>query len=307
MLSALLGAALLPTAQAAPVGMVAHLSGQIAVVEGTKKVPLRLLSRVEAGTLVSGPTSNAIIVLFGSGARFQVGPRARVNVSATRVAGAKEMAALSGPSAGAARLLGNARVGAVLARPASSFQRLLPDSKGYLIGSAPRFDWNPIEGAARYSFTLFDLADNIIWSTSTESSSAEYGAATPLIEKRPYMWKLSGFSAAGKPLMTSRWGIVTLLSSEDASALDEVAATLKNEAQSPSDKSALLLLVETYRSFGVLNSALEVLDSESLRGVAGVAGAKNEILDSLSPFGRALAGRGTNSGANLGTNSGAAR
>ena len=296
-LSALfIGAAALFISQishATPVGMIAHLSGDLAALSGGKKTPLRLLSRVEEGaTLVSGPKTSAILVLFRDGSRYQIGPRARVEVGARNVAGARLLAALSSPSAGAARLLGQARVGAITARdPSRTFQRITPNFQGYLVGETPRFDWTAIEGAARYSFTLFDAADNVVWNVSTDQTSANYASPTPLAPKKPYLWKLSGFSASGKPTDKSLWGLITLLSSEDARALDELTATLSAEPQSQTDPSALWLLVETYRSFGVVNNALELLDSEVLQGNPDVPAVRDQIFDSLSPFARALAGR----------------
>ncbi|HEX9998788.1 MAG TPA: hypothetical protein VGB45_16755 [Abditibacterium sp.] len=286
------------TSQAAPVGMIAHLSGDLAALNGGKKTPLRLLSRVEEGTtIVSGPNASAVLVLFGNGTRYQIGARARVDVGAKSVAGARPLAALSGPSAGAAQLLGQARVGAVLSRSGSSFQRITPNSKGYFIGASPRFDWTPIAGAALYSFTLFDSADNVIWNISTDQTGAAYSGSVALAERKPYLWKLSGFGDSGKPLDQSRWGIVTPLSSDDAATLDGLVTTLSAEPQSKTDQSALWMLVETYRSFGVCNNALELLDSELLQGEKSVGSVRSQILASLSPFTRALATRNTQTAA----------
>src|SRR4051812_1357877 len=104
-------------AQAAPVGMVSHVTGQVKAVNGGKETPLRLLGRLEPGTtVVTGANSSAIIVLFGDSSRFKLGAGGRANVSEDNVTGAVKLAALSGPSANAVKLLGNARVGAVMAR-----------------------------------------------------------------------------------------------------------------------------------------------------------------------------------------------
>jgi hypothetical protein len=53
-----------------------------------------------------------------------------------------------------------------------------------------------------------------------------------------------------------------------------------------------LLLADTYLEFGVVNSALEVFDRRNLENEPGVAQAKAEVLDSLSPYARVLMGRG---------------
>ncbi|RYG66813.1 hypothetical protein EON80_14735 [bacterium] len=281
-------------AQAAPVGMIAQVKGQVTTTHDGKKAPARLLSRIEAGTTVNvGPGSSAIVVLFSDGSRVQLGAGAKATVSAASVSGGTKLAGLTGPSANAVKLLGEARVGAIMARPPATYQRLLPDSPAYFLNPTPRFEWLSEPGAVRYTFTLFDGSDNVVWGTSTDQTGLDYPAAVaPLVEKRPYLWKLTAFSQSGKPVK-SRFGVVTVLSAEDAKTLDGLVADLKNQATAAGadDKSSLLLLVETYRSFGVVNSALELLDSEDLKSEPGVAEAKDDVLDSLSPYARVLAGR----------------
>lgn len=280
-------------AQAAPVGMIAQVKGQVSTSHGGKKAPARLLGRLEPGTTLSvGPGSSAIVVLFGDGTRYQLGANAQATVAASGVTGGTKMAGLSGPSANAAKLLGNARVGAIMARPPATYQRLLPSSPSYFLNPTPRFEWLAEPNAVRYTFTLLDSYDNVVWATSTDQIGLDYPATVaPLAEKRPYLWKLTAFSASGKPVK-SRFGFVTVLSVEDAKSLDSLIADLKTQAQTATDKEPLLLQVETYRSFGVVNSALELLDSEELKNEPGVADAKADFLDSLSPFARVLSGRG---------------
>jgi hypothetical protein len=282
-------------AQAAPVGMIAQIKGQVTATHDGQKMPARLLSRLDAGTtLTVAPGSSAVVVLFGDGSRYQLGANARANVSAASVSGGTRLAGLAGPSANAVKLLGEARVGAIMARPASTYQRLLPDSPSYFLNPTPRFAWLAEPGAVRYTFSLIDNYDNVIWGTSTDQTSVEYPAdVAPLLEKRPYLWRITAFSESGKPIK-ARFGFVTVLSVADAKTLDGLVTDLKGQAATAKkdDKTSLLLLVETYRSFGVLNSALEVLDSEELKSEPGVAEAKNDLLDSLSPFARVLSGRG---------------
>ncbi len=278
----------------APVGMAARVTGSVTVVQGGKKQPLRLLGRLQNGAqLVAARGAGAVVVLFGAGQRFQIGSNQKAVVGATRVAGAQVLPALSGPSQDVVKMLGTARVGAALARTAPSFQRLLPASPGYLTEVPSRFEWQPILGAATQNFTLFDGADNVFWSISASQNRADYPATAPqLVERRPYLWKSSGFGATGKPMVESRWGIVTLLSAADAR---EMEAAVTASAPSPGAAQdavveSLLMQIEIYRSFGALNRALEILDDERLREVPDIAGARLEIVESLSPFARILAG-----------------
>lgn len=277
----------------APVGMAASVTGDVSVVQGGQKRPLRLLGRLHDGAqLVTGRGAGAVIVLFGLGRRFVVGAGQKATVSATGIAGARALPALAGPSQRVVKMLGQARVGAALARNAPSFQRLSPGAPGYFVGAPTRFEWQPIAGAATQNWTLFDGADNVIWSAATPQNFAAYPPNAPaLLERRPYLWKLSGFGATGKPLIESRWGIVTLLSPDDARDMEAAAVALMPAPGAAPETivEALLLQSEVYRSFGALNRALEILDDARLRDVAGLSDARGEITDSLSPFARTLA------------------
>ena len=279
-------------ADAAPVGMAAHVSGNVTVTSGGKKAPLRLLGRLEDGATIScGPDSRAVVVLFGSGERFQVGAGKSANVRGASVQGGQRLAELSGPSANAVKLLGSARVGAASSRPAKTFQRLLFDSPGYLNSAAPRFDWIPVSGARQYRFTLFDNNDTPIWTTSTDQTGVAYPLSAPkLQEKQPYLWTLSALGASGKAVADTRGGLITLLSSDDIKSIEGLATDLQNQAATATDTTPLLLLAEVYLSYGVTGRALEVLQGERVREDSGIKDARTDIYAGLSTFARAMAG-----------------
>lgn len=283
------GLAAIP-AFAAPVGMAAHVVGSVQLEHGGAKSQLHLLQRVEDGDVVQcGANAQAVVILFNGGARFQIGAGQKATIHGAGVAGGVKLAAISGPSAKAVTLLGGSRVGATLSRKAKSFERLMPQNPGWLLLPNPRFEWLPLPGAAFYTFTLFDPYDNVVWSQRTTQNIAPFPADTlPLLEKRAYLWQLSGFGLSGKPIPESRCGLITFLSPEDATSLANMVADLENQAVA-ADTTPLLLLAETYRSYGVLGRTLEVLENESLRNEDGLAEAKNEVLMSLSAFTRALA------------------
>ena len=278
------------TAQAAPVGMAAELKGSVQLESDGKKAPLKLLGRVESGDVVRcGAGAQAIIVLFSGGARYQIGANQSATVGATEVVGASKMAGLNGASAAVAQKLGTARVGAVMARPAQTFERLKPDFPGWLSLDKPKFEWLPLGGATTYTFTLFDQYDNVVWMVRTDKLTADYPADAPALrEQRPYLWRLSGVGSSGKPVQDSRYGLVTFLSSADSVALTALVANLKTQAQNSTDNTPLLMLIEAYRDKGVIGRALEVFDEEKLRNVEGIADAKNDVFNSLSPFARGL-------------------
>lgn len=281
-------------AHAAPVGMAAQVKGNVQLESGGSKAPLKLLGRVESGDVVRcGAGAQAIIVLFNGGTRFQIGANQSATIGANGVTGATKMAAMSGPSADVVKRLGNARVGAIMARKAQTFQRLTPNFSGWLSLEKPKFEWLPLTGAATYTFTLFDAYDNVIWSTKTDKLSADYPADAPELRfERPYLWRLSGFANSGKPVQDSRAGLVTFLSPTEGSSLNSTVADLQSQAKNTPDNLPLLMLIEAYRDKGVLGGALEVFDSEKLRNEEGIADAKNDVINSLSPFARALAQSG---------------
>jgi len=280
------------SALADPVGMAAHVAGPVTVVRDGAAAPLHLLGRIQEGdTVRCGPGGMAALVLFGNGARFVVSAGTDGVVHASTVTGAKQLAALGGPSAEEVAVLGNARVGAMMARPAHSFERLLTNSPGWLIGTTPHIEWLPIEDAATYTFTLFDSHDDVVWSSQSTGTSADYPAtAPPLQEKRTYMWRLSAFGTSGKPLAESRWGLITFLEQADADDLTQKAAALQAQAKAEGDNTPLLVLADLYRAYGVTGKTLETLESEGVRTEPGADDAKLDVYNSLSPFARVLAG-----------------
>lgn len=279
-------------AEAAPVGMAAHVSGSVSVTSDGKKTPLRLLARLEEGATINcGPGSSAVVVLFGNGERFQIGAGKSASVRAASVAGAQRLGGFSGPSASAVKLLGSARVGADSSRDVKSLQRLLPTSKTYIDSAAQRFDWSAVPGATKYQFTLFDGRDNVVWTASTDTNGVIYPlGALPLQEKLPYLWTVSAFGASGSAVAHTRGGLITFLSRQDIGALESLAFELQNQAKTATDTTPLLLLAEVYLSYGVTGEALEVLEGDRLFQDPSVTDAKADIYVTLSPFARAMAG-----------------
>ncbi len=282
------------SAGAAPVGMVCHMTGQPQMRSGAAGAwqPARLLQKLDAGdALRCGPGAEAVVVLFAGGQRFQVGAGADAVVGANSVQGARSLGALDGPSSRVAATLGGSRAAAVLARPAQSHERLTPTSPGWHLASERVFSWPPLANADAYTFTLFDGNDNVVWSARVSEASAAYPDDLPaLAQKRPYVWRLVPFGRSGKPLPEARWGILAFLTQADADRLSADAQELQRQDQAnPQDVTALLLLAELYRSYGVLEKTLETLEDLRLKDEPGITQALDETYGQVSAYARTLA------------------
>ena len=209
----------------------------------------------------------------------------------------------------------------LVSRTDQSPSRLNPDSPGWVIGTRPVFRWlSPSKDATSWTFTLFDSNDNVVWSTRTSdrqeiqpgivigvASFPEEEEVHPLLEERPYTWMVTAFSQEGNPLPNGRrWGIITPLSQEQAdqlqAAVRETFGDLANQGNlrdaavqtqlknDPSYASSLLTLAFVYRSYGVLQRTIEIL--QALPDPAA-AEALQSVYQEISQFGRQLAGVNT--------------
>jgi hypothetical protein len=285
----LLGAA--TAATAGPVGIASSLLGKAEVKAGEAGAwkPLRLLQRLEAGDAVRCDSGGeVVIVCLETAERFKVNGGSSAVVEPGKVRGADKVAGLRGPAIRIAKGLGGARVDAFMARPAQSHQRLTPDSPGWILEGERRFQWAPIPGAASYSFTLFDGADNVVWSARVSGESAEFPADLPYFAlRRPHVWRLAPFGQSGKPAMGARWGMITFLSRQDADELTAEAAELAT-ADDGSDVTSLVMLAELYRSYGVLERTLETLENPRLGSQPGIREAQDEVYGQVSRYAQLL-------------------
>lgn len=286
----LLACSLAPRVMAAPVGMACQIKGKPELKSGGSVSPLRLLQRLEAGDVVRcGGGEEAIVVLFANGQRFKVGAGANATVQATALTGAQALAGAGGPSARAAQALGGARLGAVMARPAASHQRLTPTADGIVSPAADgswRLAWTN-SGAAEYSFTLLDRFDDVLLNvrtTQAETTLPEAIAARVQL-RRPYVWQLASFGKSGKISSPPRWGVVTFLSQADAAELAQSAAPLVDEVKgNPADTTPRALLAELYRSYGAYERTLEELEALAALNSPGATEAQREAYREISPY-----------------------
>lgn len=277
---------------ATPAGTAIGLSGkpEFRAKGGTAWTPLQLRQKLEAGDAVRcGAGAQATLVLFSTGERFQVASGKEAVIDAAAVSGAQSLGALQGPSARVAKSLAGAPTGVVRARPAPSHRRLQARGPCWLVEGERKLQWDPEAGAASYVLTLFDQADNVVWSQRSTAAAAEYPAElAPLGMRRPYLWKLTFFGRSGKPA-GSRWGIITFLSAPDAERLaadeKELLATIQAE---PADTASRILLADLYQSYGVMERTLEVLDDLRPSGQPGLLEALDEAYRQVSPLAHML-------------------
>lgn len=275
-------------ALAAPAGMVADLAGkpELRAKGAGPWTPLVLRQKVEAGDVVRcGAGAQATVVLFSSGERFQIASGKEATVDAGTVRGGQSIGALKGPSAKVAMALGGAPTGAVRARPAPSHRRLMAKGPCWLVEGERKLQWDPETGAAAYLITLYDQADNAVWSQRVTDTSAELPAeASPFGFRRPYLWRLTLFGKSGKPA-GSRWGVITFLSAADAEKLTaDEKELLEAIKATPEDTTSKLLLADLYQSYGVMERTLEVLDDLRPGGRPGIAEALEEAHRQISPL-----------------------
>jgi len=182
--------------------------------------------------------------------------------------------------------MGGDRPNGFFARPAQAHQRLQPDYPGWMMEGERQFSWAPIPRAASYTFSLFDQNDNVIWSQRVTDPKAEYPADLPFFSlRRAYVWRIVALGTSGKPLPESRWGILTFLSTQDAQQLTTEAKELEAQAKTePNDATTLVLLAELYRSYGVLEKTLEILERPELENQSGIKEAQAEAYGEISRY-----------------------
>jgi hypothetical protein len=229
-----------------------------------------------------------VIVCIETAERFKVNPGANAVVEPSKVRGADKVAGLRGPAIRVAKGLGGSQTNAFMARPAQSHQRLTPDSVGWVLEGERHVQWAAIPGAASYSFTLFDGADNVVWGTRVTGTSADYPAELPFPAlRRAYVWRLAPFGQSGKPVMGARWGMITFLSRADAEQLTAEAAELA-VAEEGTDVTSLVMLAELYRSYGVLERTLETLENPRLSDQPGIREAQDDVYRQVSRYAQIL-------------------
>lgn len=284
---------LVGSATAAPVGMVTHLIGkaEFRPAQGGDWKAIRLMNRLDAGDNVRClADSEVTITLFASAEQCTVAAGTTVTLEARLVKGAQRISGLHGSSVQIARAMTGDRPNGFFARPAQSHQRLQPNYPGWILEGERQFSWPAVPRAVSYTFTLFDQNDNVVWSQRVTANHADYPEELPYFAlRRAYVWRLIPFGGSGKPLSDSRWGVLTFLTSQDADELTRQARDLEEQAkEAGKDVTPLVLLAELYRSYGVLEKTLEILERPELENQEGVKEAQEEVYAQVSQYARML-------------------
>jgi hypothetical protein len=243
--------------------------------------PLRLFQKLGPGDVVRCDSDGeATLTQVGGGARFRVPSGGTATVTADGVTGAQKSSALKGPGPHVFGSMGSARLSGIVGRPGVAPRPILADRavfNGYYVrkegDTSPlvfRWDSEQDPGAdkqvATYGFTLFDRYGNVLFHSRAAGREAAYPADLPPPSlKQPYVWRIVPYSKSGKMIANagSRWGVVTLLSPEDAGALETQAKEVLAQAD-PKDTSALVTLAYVYFDYGVYQRVLELLGDTSL-------------------------------------------
>lgn len=288
-------------ARANPVGMAYAASGGAQYKHGSSWQPLTPMTRLAAGDGVRCPAGGQVaIVLFISGKRYKMAGGTGTIMSNT-VIGAQSLGGLSGPSARIAQQLSGARTGAAGARGLTSgAQRLENNFPGWILDLNRTFRWNADgsrDGVASYSFTLFDSADNIVWSTTTTETSVtcpeslSFNVTQPYQRIRPYVWRLTALNATGRPVGgSSKWGIFSVLTRENVATLQSQMQSLEAQHKAaPGDPLPLVLEADLCRQYGVYQKSLEIWDEPALYNCPGKQQAINDLYKEISRYAQALA------------------
>lgn len=280
--------ALSGAAHASPVAMASNMVGKPSYKSGGGPwKPLGVLERLSPGDEVKcGPGEQATIMMFTDGVRYQIASGATGTIEPTAVKGGKSVGDMGGATIRVAKAMTGLDTDSFLARPGHSFERLETNSPGVVILGAPSVTWAAVDsGVASYTLTLFDRYNNVVWSTSVTSNTAQLPSSLPqIVPKKSYVWTLTEFGANGKPTAL-RWGLVAFLTQSDADDLASSVKTLRDQyTANPSDNSPLLLVAALYRSYGVYNGELEALQDANTNGQPGINDAIADTFTQAGPY-----------------------
>jgi hypothetical protein len=254
-----------PAAAADKVGMACQVTGKPEYLAGGKEAPkpLHMLQKLEPGDKIRcGAGSSAIVVLFGSGVRFEVGANQTGTIQVAKIDGAKSLGGLSGPSAETVKTLAGSRSGALFSRAPMLSQRLTRTFPGWKVEGDRKIAWEAVEGATSYSFALYDAVD-VVWQQRVSMPETEYPSDLNLDLGKPYLWQLVAYKGEKRLLNGMKWGVITYLSKEASDQMKAEVKTLEEERlANPKDPVPVLLLADLYKKYGVLMGTLLMLDDK---------------------------------------------
>jgi hypothetical protein len=240
-------------AHAENVGLIASIVGDVQVTRapGSKTGKASVMQPLPAGSSVRvGPTGRAIVILFQSGARYELGPASVTNLSDQGLRGVSGPApkSLSALQIRQAKLLAGSRVAS--GRAASTILRTGPShlqlqslSATSVLESRPTFAWSAVKGASSYKVRLWNDEDQVIWQSEAQNTSLAYPAdAVALKPEIDYLWTVT--TSVGDTLFKGE-GLFRVLDAQKIEAVKTEIAAL--EADKDSDEAVTgVLRAEVY-------------------------------------------------------------
>lgn len=264
-----------------PVGLISALKGPVQLKKDNKWGKASMMQSLPDGAhLKVGPNGQAVVVLFQSGARFQLAANSEAVVSASSckaVSGAapKSLAALPIRQT---NLLKSSSV--ATGRPASTvlrgkeriFLNSLADTA--TLETNPTFRWQAVEKDISYQIQVEDEMGKVIWKDEIAKTEATYPATAPALRSGiEYYWTIST-RVEQTPFQEE--GVFRILSPEERETLTkELAALPPVVAEDEAGEAAVVgvLRAEVYAHAGLRDEAIEAYqklaeqfpDSEAVR------------------------------------------
>jgi len=203
-----------------PIAMITDLQGKVELTSSSGKV-LTILSELKAGDEVSvASKSRAILVILDSGQEYDITGPAEIKLSLTAPNGVSGNA----PKPIGSRLLAKAPVkiqplkvtqAAVLMRSLEKDKseiKLLSLNDTKTVENNPSFSWQVVAPELAYKFQLIDEANNSVFETSLNGTTAFLPDSIKLKESSSYKWRVSTKNSNGK--LFSNVGSFTVASDE---------------------------------------------------------------------------------------------
>lgn len=240
-------------APAKPVALVYSLTGEAAMLH-EKRQSLRLLDRLQAGTVVEVGPSSRLALAFANGRRYELGERSQATL------GKSDLTSRSGPVRPLPAIpplpallpiapedRAGLRAGAVRIR-AERIAGLYPRRGAATLAGATVLRFEPAEGAGKYQVEVQDRHGNVVFATETAASPVKVPAGVLQSGVR-YDWTVRTIERVG-PVARGEADFVTL-----PARMAETREALRKTVERAGDRESLVLLAEMDRTLGMLIEA----------------------------------------------------
>jgi hypothetical protein len=256
----------------APVAIACAVSGRasVAAPTGERTRALRLFDWLSAGSVVDVARESSVTLVFASGARYELGERAKATLGTSSLASStgpvRRLEPLPplprvSPIADSARA--GARSGAVRIRSAT-IAHLYPDRGAATLADSTVLRFTPVRNASRYRVEVETETGASVFQGETESPTVAIAAGI-LKPATKYYWQVRTMDSVGQVARGSAEFVT--LGSETARARAALEAALAGAGEAAS----LALLAEIDRSLGLLVEARDEFRAALARAPGDVA------------------------------------